>query len=57
MVQARGKPSSTKSPQMCGCNDPVETISFATSAFKSLVPVPQFKATAKLGEFLSQLPA
>lgn len=28
-----------------------------TSAFKALDPVPQFKATAKLGEFLSQLPA
>jgi hypothetical protein len=28
-----------------------------TSAFKQLDPVPQFKATAKLGEFLSQLPA
>jgi hypothetical protein len=28
-----------------------------TSAFKRLDPVPQFKATAKLGEFLSQLPA
>jgi hypothetical protein len=28
-----------------------------TSAFKVLDPVPQFKATAKLGEFLSQLPA
>ena len=28
-----------------------------TSAFKMLDPVPQFKATAKLGEFLSQLPA
>jgi hypothetical protein len=28
-----------------------------TSAFKKLDPVPQFKATAKLGEFLSQLPA
>ena len=28
-----------------------------TSAFKKLHPVPQFKATAKLGEFLSQLPA
>jgi hypothetical protein len=27
-----------------------------TSAFKKLDPVPQFKATAKLGEFLSQLP-
>jgi hypothetical protein len=26
-----------------------------TSAFKKLDPVPQFKATAKLGEFLSQL--
>jgi hypothetical protein len=23
-----------------------------TSAFKELVPIPQFKATAKLGEFL-----
>ena len=29
----------------------------ATSAFKKLDPVPQFKATAKLGEFLTQLPA
>ena len=28
-----------------------------TSAFKKLDPVPQFKATAKLREFLSQLPA
>jgi hypothetical protein len=28
-----------------------------TSAFKKLDPVPQFKARAKLGEFLSQLPA
>src|SRR5260370_29102051 len=28
-----------------------------TSAFKRLDPVPQFKATAKLGEFLNQLPA
>jgi Domain of unknown function (DUF932) len=28
-----------------------------TSAFKKLDPVPQFKATAKLGEFLSTLPA
>jgi hypothetical protein len=28
-----------------------------TSAFKILDPVPQFKATAKLGSFLSQLPA
>src|SRR5260370_6674398 len=28
-----------------------------TSAFKKLDPVPQFKATAKLGEFLAQLPA
>jgi hypothetical protein len=27
-----------------------------TSAFKNLDPVPQFKATAKLGEFLAQLP-
>src|SRR5579872_3560778 len=27
-----------------------------TSAFKRLDPVPQFKATAKLGEFLTQLP-
>jgi hypothetical protein len=27
-----------------------------TSAFKKLDPVPQFKATAKLGGFLSQLP-
>jgi hypothetical protein len=27
-----------------------------TSAFKKLDPVPQFKATAKLGEFLAQLP-
>jgi hypothetical protein len=26
-----------------------------TSAFKELDPVPQFKATAKLGTFLSQL--
>ncbi len=29
----------------------------STSAFKELDPVPQFKATAKLGAFLSQLPA
>jgi hypothetical protein len=28
-----------------------------TSAFKQLDPIPQFKATAKLGEFLAQLPA
>jgi hypothetical protein len=28
-----------------------------TSAFKKLDPVPQFKATAKLGGFLAQLPA
>ncbi|HEY2231862.1 MAG TPA: hypothetical protein VGK01_00150 [Candidatus Angelobacter sp.] len=28
-----------------------------TSAFKKLDPVPQFKATAKLGGFLNQLPA
>jgi len=28
-----------------------------TSAFKKLDPVPHFKATAKLGEFLSQRPA
>jgi hypothetical protein len=28
-----------------------------TSAFKRLDPIPQFKATAKLGEFLSQLAA
>jgi len=28
-----------------------------TSAFKRLDPMPQFKATAKLGAFLSQLPA
>jgi hypothetical protein len=28
-----------------------------TSAFKKLDPVPQFKATAKLGDFLAQLPA
>lgn len=28
-----------------------------TSAFKKLDPVPQFKATAKLGEFLNQLPS
>jgi hypothetical protein len=28
-----------------------------TSAFKKLDPVPQFKATAKLGGFLTQLPA
>ena len=28
-----------------------------TSAFKQLDPVPQFKAAAKLGEFLAQLPA
>ncbi len=28
-----------------------------TSAFKRLEPVPQFKATARLGEFLTQLPA
>src|SRR5215469_13487806 len=27
-----------------------------TSAFKKLDPIPQFKATAKLGEFLSLLP-
>jgi hypothetical protein len=28
-----------------------------TSAFKRLDPIPQFKATAKLGEFLAELPA
>jgi hypothetical protein len=28
-----------------------------TSAFKTLDPIPQFNATAKLGEFLAQLPA
>jgi hypothetical protein len=28
-----------------------------TSVFKKLDPIPQFKATAKLGEFLNQLPA
>jgi len=28
-----------------------------TSAFKRLDPVPQFKATAKLDEFLAQLPS
>ena len=28
-----------------------------TSAFKKLDPVPQFKATAKLGAFLAQLPS
>jgi len=28
-----------------------------TSAFKELDPVPQFKTTAKLGAFVSQLPA
>ena len=28
-----------------------------TSAFKKLDPVAKFKATAKLGEFLGQLPA
>jgi hypothetical protein len=28
-----------------------------TSAFKKLDPAPQFKATAKLGGFLAQLPA
>jgi hypothetical protein len=28
-----------------------------TSAFKKLDPLPQFKATAKLGEFLTQLAA
>ena len=28
-----------------------------TSAFKKLDPAPQFKATAKLGRFLTQLPA
>jgi hypothetical protein len=28
-----------------------------TSAFKKLDPVPQFKATVKLGEFLTRLPA
>jgi len=27
-----------------------------TTAFKKLDPVPQFKATAKLGEFLAELP-
>ena len=27
-----------------------------TSAFKELDPIPQFKATAKLGGFLAQLP-
>jgi hypothetical protein len=28
-----------------------------TSVFKNLDPVPPFKATAKLGQFLTQLPA
>ena len=28
-----------------------------TSAFKKLDPIPQFRATAKLGAFLAQLPA
>jgi hypothetical protein len=28
-----------------------------TSAFKKLDPIPQFKATAKLGEFLNHLTA
>jgi hypothetical protein len=28
-----------------------------TSTFKKLDPIPQFKATVKLGEFLNQLPA
>jgi hypothetical protein len=28
-----------------------------TSAFKTLDPIPRFKATAKLGGFLAQLPA
>lgn len=28
-----------------------------TGAFKKLDTIPQFKATAKLGEFLNQLPA
>jgi hypothetical protein len=29
----------------------------STSAFKKLDPIPQFKATAKRGEFLTRLPA
>ncbi len=37
--------------------DPLGSLSNAfTSAFKKLDPVPQFKATAKLGVFLTQLP-
>jgi len=35
----------------------VELVERLTSAFKKLDPVPQFKATAKLGGFLAQLPA
>jgi hypothetical protein len=35
----------------------VELSNAFTSAFKKLDPVPQFKATAKLGGFLAQLPA
>jgi hypothetical protein len=35
----------------------VELVDAFTSAFKRLDPVPQFKATAKLGSFLAQLPA
>ena len=30
----------------------VESSNAFTSAFKALEPIPQFKATAKLGEFL-----
>jgi hypothetical protein len=37
--------------------DYVELVEPFTSAFKRLDPIPQFKATAKLGEFLNQLPA
>jgi hypothetical protein len=35
----------------------VELSNAFTSAFKMLDPVPQFKATAKLGGFLAQLRA
>jgi len=30
----------------------LESFQCVSSAFKELVPIPQFKATAKLGEFL-----
>jgi len=34
--------------------NPLEPMQPFTSAFKELDPIPQFKATAKLGEFFSK---